>query len=489
MFPWSNDVYKNSIKVQFVLVFTQTKYMTMSFSTITSMACAPIRTTTITRLYHKTTIRASTTCIPGGCTIPIQKKRVVVLGSGWGAISLAKNFPTNDENTELVFVSPRNYMLYTPLLPSVVGGVISETSVMEPVRNIVNGKALYYEARATDIDIVEKRITCDDGDKTFELDYDTIVCSVGSVSATFGIKGVFENCMFLKNMEDARRLRNHVNKCIERAALPCLDDDERKKLLSFVVVGGGPTGVEVAAEIYDLINEDIANKLPLEILDNVSITLVYSSAALLNSYDIDIQKYAGELFRGRDIKLRFQSIVKSVHPGVVNFVTRDGMDSVEFGTCVWSAGITAHPLVHLIRDKIGDVQDSNRGLIVDDRLRAIGAPDIICIGDAAIVRDKNYPPTAQVAAAQGSFIAKAITGGEDTEFSYFHKGSFVYLGDNDAAVDLPFKTFFLRYISGLLGAHIWKSYECISQFSNRTRFMVAADFLMSKMFGRNTFDS
>jgi NADH:ubiquinone reductase (non-electrogenic) len=439
----------------------------------------------------RTVAKSSTpvTCIPEGCTIPIQKKRVVVLGSGWGAISMAKNFPANDENTELVFVSPRNYMLYTPLLPSVVGGVISETSVMEPVRNIIHGKALYYEARATDVNVAEKRITCDDGDKTFELEYDTLVCSVGSVSATFGIQGVFENSMFLKNMEDARRLRNHINKCIERAALPCLSQEERKKLLSFVIVGCGPTGVEVAAEIYDLINEDVSDKLPAEIRDNVTITLVDGSKAMLNSYDIDIQRYAAKLFHGRDIKIRFQSIVKSVKPGVVNFVTPDGMDSVEFGTCVWSAGITAHPLVHLIRSKIGDVQDSNRGLVVDESLRAVGAPDIVCIGDAAIVKGKNYPPTAQVAAQQGSFVAKTLTGGKDTEFSYFHKGSMVYLGDNDGAVDLPIKLPFLRFIGGLLGAHVWKTYETISQFSSRTRFAVAVDFLTTKIAGRNTFDS
>jgi NADH dehydrogenase FAD-containing subunit len=160
---------------------------------------------------------------------------------------------------------------------------------------------------------------------------------------------------------------------------------------------------------------------------------------------------------------------------------------VEFGTCVWSAGITAHPLIHLIRKKIGDVQDSNRGLVVDESLRAIGAPDVYCIGDAAIVKGKNYPPTAQVAAQQGSFVAKAISGGKDETFNYFHKGAMVYLGNNEGAVDLPVKLPFLHFIGGLLGAHIWKSYETISQISNRTRFAVMADFLTTKIAGRNTF--
>jgi NADH dehydrogenase FAD-containing subunit len=254
-----------------------------------------------------------------------------------------------------------------------------------------------------------------------------------------------------------------------------------------VVVGCGPTGVEVAAEIYDLINEDVADHFSPDVSNGASITLVDGSKAMLNSYDIDIQKYANKLFRDRNIKIKFESVVKSVKPGVVNFVTPDGMDSVEFGTAVWSAGITAHPLVHLIRSKIGDVQDSNRGLIVDESLRAIGAPDVYCIGDAAIVKGKNYPPTAQVAASQGVFLAKTISSGKDETFSYFHKGAMVYLGENEGAVDLPVKLPFLHFIGGLLGAHAWKTYESISQFSNRTRFAVIADFLTTKIAGRNNF--
>ncbi|KAG1650550.1 hypothetical protein FOA52_009119, partial [Chlamydomonas sp. UWO 241] len=197
-------------------------------------------------------------------SIPISNKttrpRVVVLGSGWASMSFIKALPKDiAEKYEVMLVSPRNYFLYTPLLPAVATGTMEERSIVEPVRNLLVGKGEYYEAVCKDIDPVKKSLVCcfpkDAGfpEACFQLSYDVLIVGVGSVNNTFGIKGVSEYCNYFKSIEDANKLRSRVSECFERASLPGTTAEERKKLLSFVVVGGGPTGVEVAAEMHDMI--------------------------------------------------------------------------------------------------------------------------------------------------------------------------------------------------------------------------------------------
>jgi NADH:ubiquinone reductase (non-electrogenic) len=155
------------------------------------------------------------------------KPRVVVLGSGWGAISFMKALPKNiSENYDIVLVSPRNYFLYTPLLPAVATGTMEERSIVEPIRNVTTGKGDYYEAACQSVDPQKRVITAcfpkDAGfpEACFRMPYDHLVVSVGSINNTFGIKGVQEHCFFFKSIEDASRLRNQVSECFERAALP-----------------------------------------------------------------------------------------------------------------------------------------------------------------------------------------------------------------------------------------------------------------------------
>ncbi|KIZ06131.1 NADH dehydrogenase, partial [Monoraphidium neglectum] len=197
------------------------------------------------------------------------RQRVVVLGSGWAAASFLKALPKDvKDKFEVIVVSPRNYFLYTPLLPAVATGTMEERSIVEPVRNLVTKKGDYYEAVCKAIDPVRKELVAcfpkDAGldEACFKISYDKLVIGVGSVNNTFGIQGVAEYCNFFKSIEDAKALRRRVSECFERAALPATPDEERRKLLSFVVVGGGPTGVEVAAELHDMIFDDLKDLYP-----------------------------------------------------------------------------------------------------------------------------------------------------------------------------------------------------------------------------------
>ena len=156
----------------------------------------------------------------------------------------------------------------------------------------------------------------------FKVSYDLLVLGVGCVNNTFGIQGVAEHTNFFKSVEDASRLRLRVSECFERAALPATTAEERRKLLSFVIVGGGPTGVEVAAELHDLITEDLATLYPDQVGD-FCIRIVELTSDLLSTYDRAISAYTATTFRRNGIDLVLNSRVQSVGDGSVSVVGTD----------------------------------------------------------------------------------------------------------------------------------------------------------------------
>ena len=191
------------------------------------------------------------------------------VGTGWGSISLLKKLDT--ENYNVVVISPRNFFLFTPLLPSCTTGTIEHRSIMEPIRNILRHKKAtvkYYEADATKIDYA-RRVVCisDDSDikgdiSSTEVPFDLCVVGVGAENATFGIPGVKENSCFLKEVGDAQKIRRRIMDCVETASFKDQSDEERKRLLHMVVVGGGPTGVEFAGELQDFFEQDLKKWIP-----------------------------------------------------------------------------------------------------------------------------------------------------------------------------------------------------------------------------------
>ena len=187
-----------------------------------------------------------------------SRQRLVILGCGWGAYSVFKN--VNRKKYDVTVISPRNHFLFTPLLCSTTVGTLEFRSIIEPVRNTKFRKADDFQlAHAVDANFVEKTVKCKsviDESIEFNIKYDKLVIGVGALPNTFGIKGVNEYAHFLKEIVDARRIRNKIIDNIELSMRPNLSEEERKRLLTFVIVGGGPTGVEFGAELYDFIRED-----------------------------------------------------------------------------------------------------------------------------------------------------------------------------------------------------------------------------------------
>ncbi|KAJ1799721.1 NADH:ubiquinone oxidoreductase, partial [Coemansia sp. RSA 2399] len=439
-----------------------------------------------------------------------KKKTLVLLGTGWGSTTILKNIDTLRYN--VVVVSPRNYFLFTPLLPSCTVGTTESRSIMEPIRHIVGrrGKAMrFYEAECKDIDVAKKELKIEYNSNLVEgtninatanIKYDYLVVGVGGTYNTFGTPGVEKYACFLKEMGDASKIRRRLKDTIEKASFDNISAEERSRLLNIVVVGGGPTGVEFAGELHDLITEDLSRWVP-ELSKQIKITLIEALPNVLPSFGKKLVIYTEAMFKKCGISLRTSTKVHEVKEKTLVVSDADGTQSeIPYGTIVWAAGISAREFAHTLRSKMPGVQTSTRGLIIDDYLRVKGTDAIWALGDCTV--SKNAP-LAQVASQQGKWLSKTLNklakDGESSSvaggtafaqldqkvkpFVYSSNGSLAYIGGEKAIAELPF---FNKQImaGGPLASLFWKSY-CLWELSSvRSSLSVATDWAKRALFGR-----
>ncbi|KAL0944590.1 alternative nadh dehydrogenase [Colletotrichum truncatum] len=326
-----------------------------------------------------------------------DKPKLVILGGGWGGVALLKEL--NPDDYHVTVISPTNYFLFTPMLPSATVGTLELRSLVEPVRRIlsrVNGH--FIRARAEDVEFSHKLIECSETDASgnvtrFYVPYDKLVIAVGSTTNPHGVKGL-ENAHFLKDIADARRVRNQVMHNLEQACLPTTCDTERKRLLSFVVSGGGPTGVEFAAELFDMLNEDLTNHFPKLLRNEISVHIIQSRSHILNTYDETVSKYAEEHFARDQIDVLTNSRVKEVQPDKIVFTQKQADGSLltkelPMGFCLWSTGVSQTDLCKRLSAKLGPSQTNRHALETDTHLRLNGTPlgDVYAIGDCSTVQN------------------------------------------------------------------------------------------------------
>ena len=326
-----------------------------------------------------------------------NKPRLVILGGGWGGVALLKDL--NPDEYHVTVISPTNYFLFTPMLPSATVGTLELRSLVEPIRRIlsrVNGH--FIRAKAEDVEFSEKLIEVsqlnpEGQESRFYVPYDKLVVAVGSTTNPHGVKGL-ENAFFLKNIDDARSIRNRVIHNFELACLPTTSDEERKRLLSFVVSGGGPTGVEFAAELYDLLNEDLARHFPRLLRNEISVHIIQSRSHILNTYDEAVSRYAEDRFARDQVNVMTNSRVKEVEPDKIVFTQKQEDGSIQtkelpIGFCLWSTGVAPTALSKKLAAKLGESQTNRHALETDPHLRLNGAPlgDVYAIGDCSTVQN------------------------------------------------------------------------------------------------------
>lgn len=418
-----------------------------------------------------------------------HKARVVVLGSGWAGYRVAKDL--DKAAYHVTMVSPRNHFLFTPLLASTTTGTLEFRSIIEPVRKLKGVK--YYQAKCRLIDPDQRIIRCasvfhndlgqdlatsDDDRPMFNVPYDHLVLAVGAHAQTFGIEGVLEHATFLKSIGHAQHIRRRIIMCLERASEPYTTDEQRDKLLSFVVVGGGPTGVEFAGELYDFIHQDGVRSFGKDLCQHVRVSVVEASSSLLSGFDVGLAKYTKEHMRNHNIEvLTNVRVEKVLQDGIVTH----GGEIIPFGLCVWSTGISPTRLIASL-----DWEKDNAGRIVTDECcKALGKGDIFAIGDSAVIRDAPLAATAQVANQKGKYVAShlnGLAGGRAPKpFSYAHRGMLAYVGDYAAVSDLPQVK--LKGISSWL---FWRSAYLTSLVSISNKVLVPMHWFKSFVFGRDT---
>lgn len=417
------------------------------------------------------------------------KKKIVVLGTGFGAFSCLKKL--NKKYFNIKVVSPRNHFLFTPLLPSTTVGTIEFRSIIEPIRNLIN--ITYYQAYCHSIDTKNKMVICRNIEKQneiavlqreqsrqntagFELPYDILIISVGEVTNTYNIEGAKENAYLLREVTDARKIRVKVIDCFEEASLPELALEEKKRYLRFIVCGGGPTGVEFAAELHDFIEKDVKRKYP-QLMRLIEIILIEAEETILNSFDEKLREYTSKIFRRENINIKVNSYITKVTERTIYL--NDG-SNLDFGLLVWATGNTATEFVK--RSKLPlSIKDK---IISDGFLRAKGYGDIYVIGDCSEGENISYPVTAQVAQQQGKYLGKSLNKRAKNKkikpFRFRNFGMLAYVGERKALADTPqfkgtgFKTFLF-----------WRSVYLTKLVSLKNKILVLFDWFKTFVFGRD----
>ena len=269
------------------------------------------------------------------------RKTLVILGTGWGGYSLLKNI--DKKLFDVIVISPRNHFLFTPLLASTTVGTLEFRSIIEPVRNTKFRDDHHFQlAEAIELHADKHIVVCESvlNNKKYEISYDKLAIAVGAKSNTFNVPGVEKYAFFLKEIADARAIRNKILTNFELSVHPNITSDEEKRLLHIVICGGGPTGVEFGAELYDFLHEDVSRLYSQE-KDKVQVTLV-EPHQILPSFDKKLRAFAEK-------KIQQRSRFNLIQSGVVEVDERSVMlqdgTVIPCGLVVWSTGLAPRPFI------------------------------------------------------------------------------------------------------------------------------------------------
>ena len=400
---------------------------------------------------------------------------IVVLGSGFAGYSFLSNFPRR--LAELTLISPRNYFLFTPLLPSAVSGTVEFRSILEPTRRRLRHVRI-LDAFAESVNLKEKRIACRGavGMEPFTLDYDLLVIAVGARVADYGVPGVAEHTHPLTSVEDGRAIRRGILEQLALAEVPGISEDEVRRRLTFVICGAGPTGVEVAAEIQELLQHELRRSYP-RLTPLARIILIEAQERILTSFAEALSDYAKKTFRRDGISVRTGAVVASVEKGVVRLANGE---AIPYGFIVWAAGNAPTDLT----TSLGFEMSAGGRIKVGTDLLVPGLPHVYALGDCAAAGDPPMPATAQIAQQQGKYLAKAIAnrlkGKLVRPFRRRDFGMLAYLGAGKALADLPQAKW-----AGWTAWLFWRSVYITKLVSFSNKVKVLFDWMKVRMFGRD----
>lgn len=399
----------------------------------------------------------------------INLPRIVIIGCGFAGLKFCKKI--NSSKYQVVLIDQKNYHTFQPLLYQVASSGLEPDSIVYPVRKIFKGKKNFFFrlARTKKIDVENNKVITNIG----ELVYDKLIIATGATSNFFGMKDIQKFAMPMKNVIEALNLRSLIIQNFEEA-LNTNDLKERERLMNFIIVGAGPTGIEVAGSLAELKSHVLPNDYPDLDIRRMQINIIEADDRILANMSEEASKSAEKYLRKKDIYFWLNTRVKSFDG---QYVETDDK-TFEARTLIWAAGIKGDFPKGIHKDL---VVRGNR-ILVDGQNQVMGMENIYAIGDVSCIKSQIYPNgnamLASVAEQQGNQLARNFNrlakGKKMKDFVYIDRGTMATIGRNNAVVDLP-----RLKINGTLGWFIWMFVHLMLLVDFRNRMVVFMNWAWS----------
>ena len=411
-----------------------------------------------------------------------ESKRILILGGGFGGLYTALHLEKRlrrSSNIEVTLVNRENFFLFTPMLHEVAAGDLDLTHIVNPVRKLLR-RSQFFNGDLKSINLNERIViaTHADDNHDHELHYDYLVVALGSVTNFYNLPGLAENALTMKSLTDAILLRSRLITSLENADFECSSED-RSRLLTVVVVGGGFAGVETIASVNDFVREAI-RYYPRLTADELRIILIEAGTAILPELGPKLGGYAQEKLTQRGVEFRMKTAVKSVSDSEVRL---SDASTIETNLLVWTAGVSPNPLLNIL-----ECSKERGRLITNEFLEVEGCPGVWALGDCAAVPDlstgKTCPPTAQHALRQGKIVADnilaAISGGRRRAFRFKSIGALASIGKRTGVARILGVNF-----SSFVAWWLWRTIYLskLPRFEKKVR--VALDWALDLLFSKD----
>jgi NADH dehydrogenase len=437
---------------------------------------------------------------------PIQLTRILILGGGFAGIEVLKRLQRafqDEVRVDITLVSRDNFFLFTPMLPEVSSGSIETRHIVTPIRTFCK-RARFIEANIEEIDLKRKQVTVSHklgretepiDQRNHVLEYDYLTIALGGETNFFGNTEIEEHSFTMKTVGDAMLLRDHVINMLEQADVEHADEELKKRLMTFVVVGGGFSGVETVGELNDFVRESIRDYYHNLEEKDAKIILINSGDRLLPEVPAELADFTLQKLSSNGIELKLNTRVSGASSNGIKL--NDG-STISSHTLIWAGGVKPDPLVTKINDCEHD-QKSGK-VISDDYLKLKGWNNVFAMGDCAYVADPNtdkpYPPTAQHAIRQArvaadnmisdlrqemlSSTAERISDRKVQKIEYETKGIMALIGKrNGVGVIFGYK------VHGILAWWLWRMYYLGTLPSMEKRLRVTIDWIIDILFKRD----
>ncbi len=405
-----------------------------------------------------------------------EAHRVVILGGGFGGLRAVQAL--GRAPVRVTLLDRRNFHLFQPLLYQVATGSLSPANIATPLRSVLkrqrNARVLLGEA--VGLDPTGRRVILSDG----EVPYDSLVVALGSSHHYFGNDGWSRLAPGLKTIEDAIEMRRRVLVAFERAERES-DPAKIRALLTFVVVGGGPTGVELAGALGEIARDTLAHEFRSIDPSHARIFLLEGSPRVLSVYPPDLSRKAIRSLERLGVTVRAETVVTDIQPDAV--VVRSGgqIERIPTATVLWAAGVQASPFGRVLADAAGAKLDRAGRVMVEPDLSLPGHPEILVIGDLAHYAHGSgspLPGVAQVAMQQGAYAARLIQdrlrGRATPPFRYRDFGTMATIGRHAAVADI----FGFRF-AGFAAWLVWLCIHLVQLVQFENRLLVFAQWAWS----------